>query len=127
MPNPHDLTAGSPLAWALIARRHARVLLGVPLVAAVAATGVSVLRGPEYVAQARLAPEQSGDSPMQLGGLASQLGLSGIGGSTESIHFYSQLLRSSDLLRAVVAQPLDVEGQPRSLLDLIEELLRCCC
>ena len=118
MPNPHEMTADSPLAWALIARRHARVLLGVPLLAAAVATVVSLLRGPEFVAQARLAPEQSGETGVSLGGLASQLGLAGVGGSTESIHFYGQLLRSSDLLRAVVAQPLEVDGQSPSLLDL---------
>ena len=118
MPNPHKLTADSPLAWALIARRHARVLLTIPLLAALVAITVSMLRGPEYIAQARLAPEHSGETAVSLGGLASQLGLSGVGGSTESINFYAQLLRTSDLLRAVVEQPLDVGGQPRSLLEL---------
>jgi hypothetical protein len=96
MPSSPDTLGGSPLAWALMARRHAPVLLIVPLIAALAATGVSLLRGPEYVAQARLAPEQAGETPLSLGAIASQRGLSsGFGGSTESVHFYAQLLRSS--------------------------------
>jgi hypothetical protein len=103
----------------VLARRHARLLLGVPLVAAAAAAGVSVLRGPDYVAQSRLAPEASEDTPLRLGGLASQIGLpGGLGGSTESIHFYAQVLRSSDLLQAVVRQPLPLDGPATTLLDL---------
>jgi hypothetical protein len=119
MPNPTLEYASSPLGWAVIARRRWRLLVALPLVAAAVATGVSLLRGPDFVAQSRLSPEQPGGSRMQLGGLVSQLGIaSSLGGSTENLRFYAEVLRSADLLRATVEHPLGAEAGAATLLDV---------
>jgi uncharacterized protein involved in exopolysaccharide biosynthesis len=93
--------------------------VGVPLVAVVAAAVVSLIRGPEFVAQARFSPEGGKSNAVRLGPLAAQFGLeSALGGdATESLQFYAEVLRSNDLLHGVLRVPLDDGRSTQSLLD----------
>lgn len=88
----------------LIVRRW-RLLVGLPLVAAAAALGVSFLLPGRFTVETRFTPEQatSGMSS-QLMGLASQFGLDvgSMGENSETLDFYGELLESSELLRTAV-------------------------
>lgn len=86
---------------ALLVRKR-RLLIGLPLVAAIAALLVSLVLPERYTVEARFTPEygRSGAST-QLLGLASQFGVSlgGLGDNAESLDFYAELLESRELLR----------------------------
>ena len=109
--------------------RRRRLLIGLPLVAALAALGVSLLLPRLYTVEARFTPEQgrSGMSP-QLAGIASQFGvnLGSLGDETESLDFYAELLESHELLRAAVLTSYGFRPQPDadsvrgSLVELLE-------
>ena len=89
---------------ALLIRRW-RLLVGLPLVAALAALGVSFLLPDRFTVETRFTPErgQTGMSS-QLMGLASQFGLDlgSMGENSETLDFYGELLESPELLRTAV-------------------------
>ena len=99
---------------ALLVRRR-RLLVGLPLVAALAALGVSLLLPRLYTVEARFTPER-GRSGMssQLVGIASQFGinLGSLGDESESLDFYAELLESHELLRAAVLTSYAFEPEP---------------
>jgi uncharacterized protein involved in exopolysaccharide biosynthesis len=107
------------MRWSALARHHWRVLVGAPLAAALAAAVVSLVRGPEFVAQARFSPEGGKSTAVRLAPLAAQFGLEGaLGGEpTESLHFYAEVLRSNDLLHDVLRRPLHDGRSAQPLLD----------
>lgn len=92
------------VAFIAMLLRHPRLLFLLPLVAAVLAGVILLLRGPQYVARAELKPQSAESRMAGLGGLAAQLGvnLSGIGGSSEGPEYYAAVLRSNEILGAVV-------------------------
>jgi hypothetical protein len=75
------------------------MLVVLPLLAALAAVGASLLRGPQFVSQSRFSPEGGKSAPVRLGPLAAQFGLdAALGGEPgESLPFYAVVLRSHDL------------------------------
>lgn len=91
-----------------IALKYRWLLLTLPAVTALTALAVFLLRPPQYLAEARFAPqrgEQAGAS--QFAGIAAQFGLNlGGGGPSEPLEFYVELLRSRMLLEATVAMPV---------------------
>jgi hypothetical protein len=95
------------------------MLVVLPLLAALAAVGASLLRGPQFVSQSRFSPEGGKSAPVRLGPLAAQFGLdAALGGEPgESLPFYAEVLRSHDLLHAVLRRPLPDGREVRSLLD----------
>jgi len=93
----------SLVAFATMLLRRWRILVGVPVLAAVLAVGYSIVRSRDHIARARFVPEvQSGDLS-SLQGLAAQFGVKlKSPGEGESLEFYVELLRSDELLREVV-------------------------
>lgn len=101
----------TPSAWLARLRRGWKLLLILPLAAGVAAVAMGLLRGPEYVSRSRFSPEQAAGQSSRLSGLASQFGLdAGLPRATESLQFYQEVLRSHDVLEAVVRTPLGTAG-----------------
>ncbi len=103
--------------------RERRLLLGLPLAAAVAAVLAGFLLPRTYSAESRFMPETESRLPAEMAGLAAQFGISPPG-ETESLDFYVELLRTNDFLREVVLTsyrfPVE-EGQDTlsgTLLDL---------
>ncbi|MGH2396063.1 MAG: hypothetical protein ACRDFW_03555, partial [bacterium] len=84
--------------------RHISLMIVLPVVAAVAAVGLSLVRGRAYVAESRFTPQAEGDNLERVAGLAAQFGISlgGSGTPNQSVEFYGELLRSRELLKAAV-------------------------
>lgn len=85
------------------ALRHARVVLGIPL-ALVLVVGALVLLGRRrYSVDVVFMPSSQGGAASQLVGLAAQFGLAGAAGgdATDSPDFYSDFVRSDQLLASV--------------------------
>ena len=84
-------------------RRHARVLIALPLVACISAILVSLILPERYTVESRFMPESSSAQVSRLAGLAAQFGFDIPGSETgASVDFYAELLESHDLLRAAV-------------------------
>lgn len=80
--------------------RQRRLVVGVPLALGVAAAGLSLLRSPQYVAQARLMPQAAERRASGIAGVAAQLGFNlQAGPGSESPDFYVELVKSQELLR----------------------------
>lgn len=111
---------------ALLVRRS-RLLLALPLLAALAALGVSLLLPERYTVEARFVPETESGNANRLAGLASQFGVN-VGGveSGESVDFYAELLRSRELLRTAALTEYTFAPEPGgdtlrgTLVDLLE-------
>lgn len=113
---------------ALLVRRW-RLLVGLPLVAALAALGISFLLPELYTVETRFTPER-GRTGMssQLMGLASQFGLDlgSMAENSETLDFYGELLESPELLRTAVLTPYTFTPEDReqpltgTLVDLLE-------
>lgn len=81
--------------------RNARMIVGVALLVAGAATVALMLLDRQYASHATIAPEGSDMSAGPLGGLAAQFGIAlPMGGSEQSVDFYARLLKSRQLLEA---------------------------
>lgn len=84
--------------------RHARVAFGVPLVLVVLLAGVGLLRARRYTVDVVFMPSSQGGVTSQLAGLAAQFGIGGGGtDATDSPDFYSDFVKSDQLLASVVA------------------------
>jgi uncharacterized protein involved in exopolysaccharide biosynthesis len=101
--HPHAAEPGTFVALVATLLRHPRLLFGLPVGAAVLAGLLSISRGPQYAARAELAPRASDNRLANLAGLAAQFGVSaGSLGPTEGVEFYAEVLRSNEILGAVV-------------------------
>ena len=116
----------SPLTLLALLVRRSRLLIALPLLAGLAALGVSLLLPERYAVEARFIPESQGANVSRLAGLASQLGVN-VGGaeSGESTEFYAELLSSRELLRAAVLTEFAFvpEGARDSVRGTLVELL----
>lgn len=120
--------AGTLSAFSTIAAvlGQARLLIGVPLIAAVLAGGLAIVRGRQYSAESAFVPEAGEKETARFAGLAAQFGLS-LGGLSEgkSPEFYASLAKSRELLREIARTryrfPLDraaTQFREGSLLEL---------
>ena len=90
-----------PLANVLL--RERRLLVRLPLSLAVLVVGVGLLLPRSYTAVASFAPQSAGGSLSSLTGLAAQFGIAvPTDDAANSPDFYAELLRSAQLLRAMV-------------------------
>jgi tyrosine-protein kinase Etk/Wzc len=87
---------------ALLTRR--RAVVGFPLLAALAATVVSLILRPTFTATTTFVPETRGRPvlPASIAGLAGQLGLSVGTNASESPRFYAQVAKSRELLERIL-------------------------
>ncbi len=99
---------------AAVLLRHAKLVLGLPLVMGVAAFLYFQFAG-SYVAESTLTPEASASGLARLAGLAARFGAAvpGLGGEDQgSIDFYSMVLQSPALLAEVVETPYHFAKTP---------------
>lgn len=113
----------SVLDVATVLLRHWRLVLGFPVVAALAAAGVSLLMAPSFTATVAFFPEAGSAQrlPAGLAGLVGQLGISVDGGATQSPRFYADVLKSRALLERVVESryPNPAATDSVHLLDIL--------
>lgn len=129
---PRDGAAGAPgmsgevslLALLDVVRRRRRLVLGSALGAALLIVTLGLLRDRSWAADAAFYPQsRSGGGTMSaLSGLAAQFGASGVTTDpAQSPAFYADLLRSRDILGAVVDAPLARPGgRTVAVADLLE-------
>lgn len=124
-PLPSRGDAISLLAEVSVLLRHRRLLIGLPLVLAVAAVSLTLALGRTYVAESRFTPQSAEGGLARVAGLAAQFGISlGAGPNpSESVDFYSELLRSRELLAAAVQTEYRIAKRPGSTDSLIGTLV----
>jgi uncharacterized protein involved in exopolysaccharide biosynthesis len=87
---------------------HWRMIVLVPLLFAFLAVVYTALVGVDFAAESRFAPHSTKAAISNLDAVAAQFGIAVAGGGqTESVEFYSQLLRSRELLQGVVLSSYD--------------------
>src|SRR5688572_4200115 len=80
------------------------------LVVALLAVAYTALKGVKYVAEAKFTLETGGEKASRFSGLASQFGLALPGGNpSESLAFYSELLKSREILRGVASTVYEIK------------------
>src|SRR4051812_1012053 len=84
--------------------RHWRLVIGLPLLAAVIAAGISLTLRPTYTAMATFVPENRNQNrlPAAAAGLLGGLGMNFGNQPTESLRFYADVVRSRELLERVL-------------------------
>lgn len=83
--------------------RHPRLLLLPPLMAAVLAGAIALIRGPQYIARAEVKPGTPDNRLASLAGLAAQFGVgAGVLGGAEGVEYVAAVLRSNQILGDVV-------------------------
>lgn len=98
-----DSLGDSLREYGRLARKHRRLLLGLPLMAMIGAIAVSLVLPKRFTVESRFMPESTGPDVSRLAGMAAQFGFElPSGESGESVDFYAELLESHDLLRSVV-------------------------
>lgn len=126
-PDRSNEAAVSPFRVLTILLRRWRLLVFVPVVAAMVAVCVSVwLR--DYTATSRFAPQASGQDLGKMAGLAASFGIAiPTGGSSEPIDFYVDLLSSSAILQEALLHEYEFStkrdgGETRTgnLIELFE-------
>lgn len=87
-----------------LGRRHARMLIAVPVTLAVLAVGWNLVRPRSYTSRASFLPQRSDATRSGLGALATQLGLDlSMDRTGQSPAFYAELMRTPQLLGDVAA------------------------
>ena len=80
------------------------------LVVALLAVAYTAMKGVKYVAEAKFTLETGGEKASRFSGLASQFGLALPGGNaSESLAFYSELLKSREILRGVASTVYEIK------------------
>ncbi len=102
MPTPEEQRSVNMLGLLTLGLRRLRLLVGFPLAVGVAALVISLVVAKRYAAESRFMPETESQMPSEMAGLAAEFGLTPPTSQGESLAFYAELLRSNELLRAVV-------------------------
>jgi alpha-tubulin suppressor-like RCC1 family protein len=104
----------SPFPLINLALDNARLIIGVPLAAAVVAVVIGLLMGGRYTAESSFRPQNEQTELNRLSGLAAQFGIDvpggGGGGRGESVDFYTRLTRSRALLEDVARREYVIDG-----------------
>jgi uncharacterized protein involved in exopolysaccharide biosynthesis len=114
----------SVLAWANALLRHRWLLLVLPLLAAVVAVAVTLLRDPQYTASSHFIVESSQGQRTPYAGFAAQFGINlNSQGAIESPQFYGVLVETRGFLREVAASRFRVaEAGDTATVSLAEAL-----
>ena len=114
------------LDWLTPLVRRWRLMVGVPLTAAVITAALSFVVPPVYTASTAFTPEggETGQLSAGLAGLAGQFGLTLGGGAGGSPDFFAQLVVSRELIDSLLSSRFAVPGPelgdaPPMLLDLL--------
>lgn len=126
-PDRSSEPAISPFKVLTILLRRWRLVVFVPLGAAVLAVGVAIVFG-DYTARSRFAPQASGQDLGKVAGLAASFGIAvPNGSSSEPIDFYVDLVKSSSILKDALLSEYRFStkrdgGEVRSgtLIDILE-------
>lgn len=112
MVESHDHGEITPLTVANFALRHRRLLLGLPVAAFAVSILLSYLLGVGYASRSSFMPQPRDATGSRISALAAQFALFGGGGSgsSESVEFYAQLLRSRELLTQAVLSRYSTPG-----------------
>ena len=117
VPNPSGANGHEPFSVVQqinVLLRHPWLVFGIPLTLTALTLGVVLIRGTDWIATSRFAPDTSGGEMARVAGLAAQFGIAQIPSSSESIEFYAALVKSPDLLREAAMTtyrfPKDVDG-----------------
>jgi alpha-tubulin suppressor-like RCC1 family protein len=107
----------SPFPLINLALDNARLLIAVPLAAAVVAVLLGLLFGGRHTAHSSFRPQGDQQDLNRLSGLAAQFGIDVPGGNRgESVDFYARLVRSRALLEDVVQREYLIDGSRRATL-----------
>lgn len=110
----------SPFPLIHLALDNAKLLIGVPLAAALAAVALSLVLGGRYTAESVFKPQSEQADMGRLSGLAAQFGINVPGSSTgESVDFYARLVFSRALLENVATREYRV-GADGAVMTLVE-------
>jgi uncharacterized protein involved in exopolysaccharide biosynthesis len=114
----------------MLLRRHWRLVAGLPFALAVVAAVVSLIMRPTYTASTTFVPEAGAGAklPSSLAGLAGQFGLSLGADASRSPRFYSEVLKSRELLERVLQarymDPRSAAGDSTRLLEILHTRAR---
>ncbi len=104
--------------------RNRRLVVGLPLAAAILVVGITIVLPRTYTTQAVFLPEGTEQDASRLIGLAAQFGFSVPGArGGETPEFYAGLLRSRELLKAAVETRYDLGGAEATSQDRIATLV----
>jgi uncharacterized protein involved in exopolysaccharide biosynthesis len=115
---PHRSPASDEIDFlelASVLLKRWRVLIGLPVLAALLTTGISFLLAPTFTATTTFVPEvgAQGRLPTGLAGLAGQFGISLGTEASQSPRFYAQVVKSRELMeRVLLSRFLDPRGDP---------------
>jgi alpha-tubulin suppressor-like RCC1 family protein len=110
----------SPFPIINLALDHARLLIGLPLAAAVAAVLFAFVTAGRYTAESTFKPQVEQAEMGRFSGLAAQFGIDLMGGARgESMDFYARLARSRALLEQVATRQYPMpDGASATLVEL---------
>jgi uncharacterized protein involved in exopolysaccharide biosynthesis len=101
----------SLLAPVMSLARRWRIVIVVPVVFALLTMVYTAIVGVDFASESRFAPHSGKTAMSNLDAVAAQFGIAVAGGGqTESVEFYSQLLRSRELLQGVVLSSYGEQG-----------------
>src|SRR2546427_303800 len=108
-----------PLEFVNLLLRHRRVLVGLPVAAALVTAVVSLLVPAPYTATTTFVPEAGRGSrvPAGLAGIASQVGVTLGGDASQSPQFYADLVQSRELMERVLLARYPAPGAGASAAD----------
>jgi alpha-tubulin suppressor-like RCC1 family protein len=113
----------SPFPLINLALDNARLLIGIPLAAAVSAVVIGLLLGGRHTAESSFRPQNEQVEMNRLSGLAAQFGIEvpGSGSRGESVDFYTRLARSRALLEDVSKREYRLgDGATATLIELYD-------
>lgn len=121
-----DEPALSPYRIATILLRRWRLIVFLPLFAAIASVGLTIVFK-DYTARSRFAPQSSGQGLGNMAGLAASFGIAVPAGGGEPLEFYVDLVNSGEILRDALLSEFSFRPDPNreeirsgALVDLLE-------
>jgi alpha-tubulin suppressor-like RCC1 family protein len=101
----------SPFPLINLALDNARLLIGLPLAAAVVAVLLGLATGGRFTAESSFKPQGEQPEMSRFSGVAAQFGIDLLGGARgESVDFYARLARSRALLEEVARREYELSG-----------------
>src|SRR6266550_345306 len=113
-PSPYERGGqATPLSVVNLLLRNSGLIAAIVAVCMLLAVAFTLIRGANYVAESRFKPQSGARPSSRLAGLATQFGINiGDAADDESVDFYAELARSTELLRAVANTRYTFEIKP---------------